>query len=196
MTLKKLLNLQKLRYNVKKFADKNPEVLDVCIYGSIIRGKTNMRDIDFAVLLKNKTSVSKKLELAHELKQALKKELNFEIDAKTVDMEDLKDSAFLARQGILAEGYLILHKETLADLFGFKTYYIFMFNLKGLTASKKIMFRYALNGRRGAKGIMTLNKCEHIGSGAIKVPIEQSEEFRELLDSFKINYRILKASFY
>lgn len=196
MILKKLLNLQKLRFNVKKFAGKNPEVLDVCIYGSIIRGKTNMRDIDFAILLKNKINVSKKLELAHELKRALKKELNFEIDAKAVDIEDLKDSTFLARQGILAEGYSILHKKYVADIFGFRTHYIFMFNLKGLSESKKIMFRYALNGRRGAKGIMMLNKCEHIGSGAIKVPIEHSEEFKELLDGFKINYQILKASFY
>ncbi len=196
MTLKKLLNLQELGLSIKGFIKKNSSIIDVCIYGSAMRGKAEIRDMDFAILLKTKTSVSKKLELAHELKKELRKILKTEIDVKTVDFGDLQDSSFMARQGILAEGYLIARKKAIAELFGFETYYIFTFNLKNLTASEKIMFRYALNGRRGNKGILAANKCEHVGSGAIKVPIEHSEEFRELLGSFKINYRILKASFY
>ncbi len=196
MTLKKFLNLQKLKSIISNLKNKNPEIWDVCIYGSIIRGKTSIRDIDFAIILKSGLKVSKKLELAQELKHELKKSLDYEIDVKSIDMNDLKDPSFMARQGILAEGYLISQKEHTARLFGFDTHSIFIFNLKGLSASQKTMFRYALNGRRGSKGILKPKGCEHLGSGVIKVPIRHSEEFKEFLENFKIDYKIQKGVFY
>jgi hypothetical protein len=79
---------------------------------------------------------------------------------------------------------------------GFETYFIFIFNLKGLTASKNTMFRYALNGRRGSKDILELKRCEHLGSGIIKVSIEHSKEFKDFLDNFKIDYKMQKGMFY
>ncbi len=193
--LKKLLNSQALNL-IESFKKKYPEIWDIAIFGSLIRGKVVSRDIDLIIILNKLTKLQNKLNLSHELKQSLKK--FYETDIKTIDIKDIFDKNFLARQGIIAESYLIIRNKFLSELFGFKPYYIFQYSLKNLKTSKKIMFQYALKGRagRGQKGIISLKKCEHLGKGVVKVPLENADEFREFLEKNKASYKIYRGLFY
>lgn len=193
--LKKLLNSQALNL-IKSFKEKHLEIWDIAIFGSLIRGKIVPRDIDLIIILNKSTKLQYKLNLAQELKQSLK--FFYETDVKTIDIKDIFDKNFLARQAIIAEGYLIIRNKFLSELFGFKSYYIFQYSLQNLKTSQKIMFQYALKGRKGRdqKGIVSLKKCEHLGKGIVKVPIESSEEFKEFLEKNKVNYKIYKGLFY
>ena len=195
MILKKLLNLQALSL-IKDFKIKHPEIWDIAIYGSFVRKKIIASDLDLAIIFYSPTKLNKKLSISQELKQKLKKVINYNLDIKGIDISDLLDKRFLARQSIIAEGYLLFRKIKFTKLFVFDFFYIFSYSLKGLTQSKKMMFQYALNGRRGEKGLLKLLNAFSLGRGVIKVPVENSEEFKEFLEKNNISYKIYKCLLY
>jgi len=195
MTLKKLLNSQTLKL-IKEFKKDKKEIFDIAIYGSTIRNKINNNDLDIAIIFSQPVKLKKKLELAQELKNNLKKTISQNMDIKYLDIDDILDNSFMARQGIIAEGFLILKKKFLHEIIGFENYYIFSYTLKNLTASKKAMFQYALYGRRGEEGLIKSTKSSSIARGAIKVPLQHSEEFKEFFKKNNIKYKIIKGLFY
>jgi predicted nucleotidyltransferase len=185
MTLNSLLKSQRLASELKKF--KTSDVFDIVVYGSIVKGKENVNDIDIAVILNKKTSLDQKLKLA----EALKTKLDFigkEVDVKVIDISDLLDPNFIARQAILAEGYSLINKKFLHELFGFSVRILFKYSLSKLTYSKKKMFYYALKGRRGQKGLLKLRNGKQISDCVIEVPVEHSEEFRNLFEQQNIEF--------
>lgn len=190
MILKKFLNTQALNL-IKNFLKNNKEIYDIAVYGSLIRGKIKPSDIDLALIFLKDEKLDKKLSLAQDLKSILKNEIG-KLDIKSVSINDIFDETFLARKAILSEGFLIVRNKFLHELLGFRCYYLFSYNLKNLNQSKKIMFSYALNGRRGEEGILKRTSSEHIGNGVIKVKIEHSEEFMELFSKNNINYKYSK----
>lgn len=195
MISKKLLNSQTLNL-IKDFKKKRIEIWDVVVYGSFARGKINARDVDVAIILSSKTTLNKKLELAQELKYSLNKILKFKIDVKSIDLSDLIDPLFIARKAILAEGFSLTKKKNLAEIFGFEQFYLFSYNLNGLSHSEKVMFQYALKGRRGEKGLLKITKSEQLGKGVIKAPLQHSEEFKSFFEKNKINYKNCMTLFY
>lgn len=195
MILKKLLNSQTLKL-FRDFKKKYKEIFDIAIYGSVIRNKTNINDIDIAIIFLNKEKLNKKLTLSQELRNNLKKFFNYDFDVRGVDIEDLFDSSFLAGKSIIAEGFLICKKKFLHEILGFKNFYVFSYSLNNLSSSKKVMFQYALHGRRGEKGLLEITNSISLGKGVVKVPLEHSEEFKEFFEKNKINYKIHKCLIY
>lgn len=187
--LKNLLKSQKLISKIKKF--KTKDIFDILVYGSIVRGKEKINDIDIAIVLNEKESVNEKLELAEKLKSQLDF-LDINVDVKAIDLSDLEDSSFIARQAILAEGYSLIDEKFLNEKFGFKAFVIFNYSLKGLTYSEKKMFYYALKGRRNQKGLLELKGAEMLGDCIIKVLLVDSEEFNELFKRKNIKCKIEK----
>lgn len=193
MILEDLLKSQEL-ISASKSLEKDG-AWDIGIYGSIVRGKKNFGDVDFVIFLKEPSSVDKKLSISKKLRDKIKDAVK-NADVEVISVVDFLDETFLARQGIIGECYLILHKKYLSEMLGFRTFVLFMFSLKGLSASKKTMFRYAISGRRGQKGILKDLKGEYIGAGVVKIPVAFSEKFRTFLESNKIEYRTETAIFY
>jgi len=195
MILSKLLSIQVLKL-IKEFKKYHQEIFDVAIYGSAVRDKTDLRDVDFAIIFLQPETLEKKLNLSQELKNKLKNKFDFEIDVKCVDIKDLLDSSFLARTAIVAESFLITRKKFLHDILGFKSYFIFSYSLKNLNQSKKVMFQYALQGRRGEKGLLEITNSISLGRGVIKVPLQHAEEIKEFLEKNKIECKIYKVLCY
>lgn len=187
MILSNLLKSQRLASELKKF--KSDDIFDIVLYGSIAKGKEKANDIDIAVILAKKTNLNQKLKLA----EALKRRLDFleaEIDVKVIDISDLSDPTFLARQAIVAEGFSLINKKYLHELFGFSVSVLFVYSLSNLTYPQKKMFYYALKGRRGQKGLLELRNGKQTSNCVIEVPLKYSEEFRDL---FKENHMTFKT---
>jgi len=187
MILNEFLKSQKLIFENFKNSDKC--IWDIVIYGSMIRGKENPEDVDAAVIISEKKSFAFKLELAQKLRQSLKFQ-NFKFDVKVVDFNDFQDSNFLARQGIILEGFSITQGKFLSEIFGFKQYCIFKYGIQNLSLTKKRVFSYALSGRYGEEGLKNSKKIEQLGRGVLKVPIQHSEEIESLLQSYNIDYKM------
>lgn len=196
MILEKLLNSQKLMSNINEFIRLETGVWDIGIYGSCIRGKFDINDIDIIIILKENKGIKEKLEISQNLKSKLRGLIKFEIDIKCVDLNDLMDENFLARSGILSETFLIKHNKNLSEIFGFKPYYLFIYTLEGLTKSKKQLFLYALNGRNNSTGLIKSKRIEHLGRGILNVPLEFSEEIKEFLETNNIKYKIKRILTY
>lgn len=168
----------------KKFV-KSHKIFDIVLYGSSIKGKPNANDIDILIIFENET-LKKRAETSQELKESLKKQ--FKIDIKTINLKELFEEEFLARQGILTTGYSLLHNEEFARRMGFKGFSIFTYNLKNMNHREKTRFTYALIGRRNQKGIIKQINAIPLGKGAVKVPIKESLFFEEFLSEWKVNY--------
>ena len=186
MMLKNLSNLPKLKSELKKF--NNKDIFDIVIYGSAIKGKEKINDIDIAVILKKETALNKKLEAAESLKRKLDF-LETETDVKVIDLKDMLDPFFMARQAILAEGYSLINNKFLHELFGFSLAVLFSYSLSNLSYANKKMFYYALKGRRGQKGLLELRKGNQLSNCVIKIPLEHSEEFKNLFNGHKIEFK-------
>ncbi len=170
----------------KDFRQKRKEILDIILYGSSVTGKARPRDLDVILLFKD-LGLDRRLELAQEYKSSLKGDFP-DADVKSMNLADLFDRNFLARQGILLSGISLLTRERICEKLGFRAYSIFSYNLKGLNHNQKTKFNYALNGRT-EPGVLKSLRGISLGRGSVKVPMESSSEFGEFLDGWKVKYR-------
>jgi len=167
----------------RKFAKKY-KIFDIILYGSAVKGKLEPRDIDILIILENEDL--DKRDLSYEFKNILKEKIK-EVDIKTIKLSEFFDSKFLARQGVLIEGYSLVDKVSLSGKFGFDGFTLFTYDLKNLDHNKKTQFVYALLGRKGQGLIKKLNAVK-LSRGAFLIPIENSNIFEDFLDNWKINY--------
>ena len=183
--LKILLKNSKFRSEIENFYKKyKNEIIDIFIFGSIVRGKEKPADIDILILFKNKENLEKE----YELRKIIEKiNLNFKIQIIPRTYKNLFDIKFLPRENILSEAYSLINNKYLSEAFGYKSYILFKYNLKKFNISKKMMFHYALTGRRKSLGILKKINGIKISEYIVLIPIENSEEFKEFLNSWKID---------
>ncbi len=72
-------------------------------------------------------------------------------------------------------------------------YYIYTYELKNLPAPRKVLFSFALFGRKNSKGLIDEIGGEKLGSGCIFVPEKSSKKIEEFFDYWKANYRRIKV---
>ena len=183
MIQKDLLKYLKSAYNKIKSKD----IFDIVVYGSFVKSKENPNDLDIAIIFLNE-KLNNMLKIAREYKNNIKDKIK-NPDIKTINLTEIFDKNFLARQGILIEGYSILDEEPFSLKIGFKGYSIFTYSLKKLNHNEKTKFTYALIGRNSQGMIQNVNAIV-LGKGAIAVPIEKSMFFEDFLKKWNIDYKI------
>lgn len=169
----------------KKFTKAN-DVFDIIVYGSSVREKEKPNDIDILLIFLDK-ELNKRLIIAQKFKEILKKNIK-NLDIKTINLPELFDKNFLARQGALVEGYSLLDSIPIARKLGFEGYSLFTYNLKKLDHNKKTKFIYALIGRKN-KGMLKLVDAKYLGKGVIAIPIAKSAIFEDFLKKWGIDYK-------
>ena len=178
-----LKNLKKSLISEKK----NKNIFDIIIYGSMVKGKLKPLDVDVVVIFSD-GKLAERLEKLQDIKNKIKKVSDIKIDIKQMVLKDFFSPGFFARTGVLLEGFSLFNNKPFSKTMGFKSFSIFSYTLKGLTHTQKIKVGYIFNGRNSI-GMIEQLKGERIGSGAIKIPIENSMEFEELLQKNNIQYK-------
>lgn len=176
--------LEKLKKCLKD--EKKEPIFDIIVFGSFVKGKMFPRDIDIMVVFLE-GSLRERLDIIQDIKNKVKRKIDINLDMQQCLLKDLFSTEFLARTGILLEGFSIFHNKKFCQILGFDSYTIFWYNLKGLSHTQKIKFNYILAGRN-QKGVIELLNGTRLTSGVIKIPIEHSLEFEEILKRNKINY--------
>ncbi len=176
--LKKLLESEK----------KDRAIFDIVVYGSLVKGKTSAGDIDLAVIFLE-GALRERLDKIQVIKNKIKTRISKELDIKQVLLTDLFSSDFLARTGILLEGESVFKNKKFCETLGFRAFSLFWYDLKGLTHTQKVKFNYLLAGRSGFKGMILRLEGERLANGAVKIPIQHSIEFEEILKTNNVNYR-------
>lgn len=186
MTQNNLLSF--LKSESKKFANK--DIFDIVIYGSSVMSKEEPEDIDIVIIFKEK-ELKERLEIAQEFKNKIRKKIK-NLDIKAINLTELFDSNFLARQGILTEGYSLIDNKPFSSKMGFKGYALFTYSLTNLNHNEKTKFTYSLIGRN-SKGMIEISGAMPLGKGALIVPIENSILFEDFLKKWKVNYKNKKT---
>ena len=169
----------------KKFSKKN-KIFDIIIYGSSVKGKLDSNDLDILIIFED-NPLKERLEIIQDFKTHLKSDKK--LDIKTINLRELFQKEFLAKQGVIIEGYSLLHNQQFSETLGFKGYSLFTYSLRNLDHNKKTKFTYALIGRRGEKGILKQIDAISLGKGAFKIPIKNSIIFEDFLKNWNINYK-------
>ncbi|MFH1849360.1 MAG: nucleotidyltransferase domain-containing protein [archaeon] len=165
---------------------KNKNIFDIVIYGSIAKGKETPNDIDIVVVFLS-GSLRQRMDRLQEIKQKARK---FDkLDMKQILLHELFSAAFMARTGILEEGISVFQNRKFSETLGFRSYTLFSYSLKGLSHSEKVRFNYLLAGRT-VKGIINQLKGERIVNGAVKIPVENTLVFEDILKRYRISYNI------
>jgi len=182
--LKELLKNKKFSKIIEEYLKKS-EIIDIILFGSIIRGKENPKDIDLLVIYSQSTKDI--IEMNHTLKKQLEDTIqNIEITGKKYN--EIFNQEFLARESILSEGFSMRQRKFLSECFGYKNFVLFRYSLKNLNKSKRMTFYYSLYGRGKEKGILEKNKSYKFSSTIILASVENSEVIKSFLEKWKINY--------
>lgn len=178
-----ILKDTKLKNSLKNIAKGLPEVDDILVFGSIIRGKIHPSDIDIMILFKK--AVDKDAEYI------IRKEIEKHYGNASVISKTLKtalEPTFDARESILFEGVSLLSGKNLAKDYGFSSMGMIRYEIKGWTNLQKTKLYHALNGRSGKGGMLKELDCTKFSDNIIIVPLNKIEQIKDFIESWKINY--------
>ncbi|MEK6876138.1 MAG: nucleotidyltransferase domain-containing protein [Nanoarchaeota archaeon] len=181
--MKELLKNTKLMSKVYSIIKENEdEILDIVLFGSLVRGKEKPRDIDLLIIYKTKININ--------LDYRIKKEfefIGFEVDLVSKNYKDLFESSFLAREAYIFEGYSLMQKKFIADGLGYNPMVLFKYDIHNLNKSQRMRFYYSLYGRN-TEGMIKKLKLNKFSERIIISPVGESEEVKDYLNSWNIKY--------
>ena len=180
--LKELLKNKRFREAIRGFL-KTEGILDVILFGSVVRGKDEPNDIDLLVVYSSKVDNEKN----YELRKNLEKE-GLKVHVVAESYEKLFSSAFLSREGVLTEGYSLRNDSFVFASFGFSSMVFFRYYLRGKSDSDRMRFYYGLYGRGGEKGVLDSFGAVKFSDGVVTCPIEKVDDMRNFFRKWEIKF--------
>jgi len=180
--LKELLKNKKFNRIIDKCL-KNSDVLDAILFGSIVRGKEEPKDIDILIIFK--TLIDR--EFVYNLRKEFENE-TFNIHIMPLTYAEMFAPSFLAREGIIFEGYSLKFKKNFCSTFGLASFVLFKYHLNNKTNSEKMRFYYALHGRNKSVGVLNIFNSYKFSDKFIISPANESEKIRDFLNKNEIKY--------
>jgi predicted nucleotidyltransferase len=181
--LKKLLKNKKFKSEINKLIKEKEEIVDIVLFGSVIRGKDKPNDIDILIIFNKKEN----LETSYILRKRLEK-LGLKVNITTKSYDSLTSGDFKAKEDILSQGYSIAKNDFLSESFGYSNFILFKYSLTEFSNSKRIRFHYSLRGRYGNKGIIKELNAIKFSDSILLSTIQNSEEMKDFLELWGVNF--------
>ncbi len=162
-----------MKKSLKKLLTKYKEIKDFIIFGSLVKGRYAPKDIDVAVIVDKKD-----ISLVGEVKVQLK--------IKNLDLEMITpEEVYQTRLGLtlISEGFSIRNNKFLRENLAVSPMKIYAYGIKNLTQTKKVLFG------RGLNQIIKDTNGVKLGAGSIMIPINESSEFEDFLDTWDLKYK-------
>lgn len=152
---------------------KYPELKDIIIFGSFVRGKTKPGDVDMGLLIpkyKTKSGVIGKIIMEFDAFKG--------IDTEVIDSEMVYMDPLFWR--IAKDGFSIKYSKFISKATQTESMTIFEYSLKDLTKTQKVQFNRALHN------VLQDKNVHLVKAGSLWVPSMFSEQFQELADSWQL----------
>ncbi|MFH1398847.1 MAG: nucleotidyltransferase domain-containing protein [Candidatus Woesearchaeota archaeon] len=152
------------------------EVVDVMMFGSFAKGRTDAPDIDVCVVFRDK------------IDEAVLNQLSMEgvhLSALRVDEFFLKPHALI--RSLLFEGVSLINGKTFAENFNLEAFSLYTYQLAGLSESEKVRFVYALKGRN-SEGLVSKMGGRFLAPGCFLVPGKKDAEVLDLLRAWRVKF--------
>ncbi|MFO8016675.1 MAG: nucleotidyltransferase domain-containing protein [Candidatus Woesearchaeota archaeon] len=188
--LKSQKGWSEIRNAIAKWIRQNNAV-DVIVFGSFAREKTEAGDIDLCIVVRDEQE-KKAIDLVDSLHELLK------TYGQSFHISHLLEKSFFLGGNMLAktmlvEGISISKKKPVSELLGFSPKSIFIYSLRGFSRSKRVRFHYLLQGRGDSKGILSEMDGRIIGDGVISVPVGREDSFKEILFAWGVEFDIKRV---
>lgn len=158
---------------------KRKEIEDIIVFGSALKGKRDVNDIDVAIVF-NEFS----LQLWNEINK-IDGKYHF---SKTSFSKFLEEPLFW--NTLIHEGYSLKHKEMVSDIIGMKSYFLFEYELNNLSRTQRQILSHSLYGSGGRESFLKSVDGEKLGAKKVKVPSDKSEEMRSFFDTWNLVYTV------
>ncbi|MEK6864654.1 MAG: nucleotidyltransferase domain-containing protein [Nanoarchaeota archaeon] len=165
--------MAELKKNLKHILKRYKQVADIIIFGSYVKGRKIPKDIDLAIMAKEKN-----LDLPRQIKK--------DIPWENVHLEFIRTGELYSNPlfiSLLNEGYSIKEGAFIRDILGLSPKRLYKYDLKHLEQTKKVMFATAVNK------ILKKTGGEKIGNGAVLIPLSNASYFEDFLEIWGMKYK-------
>lgn len=178
MNLKRHLELKKY---IEPLLDDS--IVDVFLFGSYVKNKSNPSDIDICIVFKDKIGLNK----VHLFEETLSQNnINSHISFLTVSQFFTKMHALSRTQ--MFEGISLINGESMAERYGLKSLTMYSYNLNSLSSSDKVRFVYFIRGRNKKKGIIAQLNGKFLSKSCFVVPVQYDAEILQALEQWNIEF--------
>lgn len=142
---------------------------DIIVFGSIVKGSSEARDLDVALLLKNQGSIK-------EIKESLR------FIEKNMDIEIISSIYDPLWVVLIREGFSVKKNKFLFEIYKLEPVVLYKYSLKKLNSIQKVQFT------RGIKKVLRDAKAKILSRSIVLVPINKKIEFDEFLNTWNLTY--------
>lgn len=158
-------------------------LLDIIVFGSVLKDKERPNDLDVCIIMRDKDYV-KSDDIIYRITK-LDEKLGIPVHCEPIIADDLHKSRLY--RTLIQEGLSVRHNKKLSELLGLDSYAIINYALDNKSRSEKVVFSYALYGRKPGEGLLKEIKGISIGKGSVLVPVSHLEEMRSFLLHWKVS---------
>jgi len=163
--------LSLIKNKLRKYL-KDKEILDIILFGSVVKGKAYPEDIDVAIITK----------------KSMKRDIpGFHISL--LRPEDFFINPPSIIHTLLREGYSLKNETSFSQIYKFSNKVLFKYELISLTPSLKVKIVNILRGRKEEKGMVEMNNGEWLSNQVFFVPVENENIFERFFINFKIKFK-------
>lgn len=148
----------------------NKDLIDIIIFGSFVKGGSP-KDIDIALLLKNKIDISS-------TKKEIKNIFKIDIDIQLIYLDSIYSPIWLS---LIKEGFSVNKNKYLYELYKIKPMALFKYSLEKLNNVQKVQFSRGMKKVLGTKAVI-------LTRSVVLVPINLKNEFIDFLKTWDIYY--------
>src|SRR3989338_2810930 len=182
MKSKILSGMEILAKNSKKLCLRyKDKIVDVVLFGSMAKNKFKPRDTDIAVILKD-TNESEILDLREKFGKYFGKEIHLNLIIIGTIFGNPLFKTFVD------EGISLIDDRPLYQKLGYESGAIFSINLTKLEKNRKVLFSYALHGKKDTGGILKSTNGKEIGRAVVFIPVKFIGEFKEFLENWNVDF--------
>lgn len=161
------------------------KVVDIVLFGSAIKGKSNPNDIDLCIVFRDKVD----LNIVKEVELIVGD--GFHVSSLVVD--NFFTNVHTLAKTIFFEGKSILTNTNLSESLGLSGWLLFSYHLPQNDHSRKVRFVYLLRGRKNDSGLVKRWGGEFISNSAFMLPVNKDNEAQEVFNTWKIDFKRRKV---
>jgi len=158
------------------------KVVDVILFGSVVKGKEFPADIDICIIFREKIDS----ELVDKISSKME---GIKVHINTLIADNFFKKPHSLIKTMLVEGKSILTGRKIINNFGFSSVSLYSYNLSNLKSSDKVKLVYLLRGRKGEIGIVRKLGGEWIADNCFIFPIEKDYEISNIFKKWGIEYK-------
>ena len=163
------MKLQNYLPKLRKLLNKYKTIEDIVIFGSIVKGSSEPKDLDIALLLKADIDTAKiKEEIRH-----INKNADIEI------INSIYNPLWIV---LMREGFSVRQNKFLFEIYKLQPVVLYKYSLKKLNPVQKVQFT------RGIKAVLKNIRGIFLSRSIVLVPLNKKIEFDEFLSTWNLTY--------